>query len=215
LGLGRHLVRELGFHDGTDTLGRWMAHHVAELIQKSKNGSTAAERSKARNTATETILKIWQHRTSLPGDAYPLTSYKGISKVLDLLRPDDNPFKHFGHHPNAKREELAGILFDRLSRLIIALLLMSYPLDRSSKKVNAAAFKALSRKEQHVLKALQQWGELFASTSEGSQDARKGKKGGGAKVTLDETAVQLIDSISNTLIGLREEIQKASEAVRS
>ena len=58
LELGRHLVRELGFEDGVDTLGRWMSHHVAELIDKAENGVTAAERVRARKLATETILKL-------------------------------------------------------------------------------------------------------------------------------------------------------------
>jgi hypothetical protein len=35
-------VRELGFEDGVDTLGRWMAHHLAELIDKAENGATVA-----------------------------------------------------------------------------------------------------------------------------------------------------------------------------
>jgi hypothetical protein len=63
LGLGRHLVRELGFEDGVDTLGRWMAHHLAELIDKAENGVCATERVEARKSATETILKVWEHRT--------------------------------------------------------------------------------------------------------------------------------------------------------
>lgn len=67
LGLGRHLVRELRFEDGVDTLGRWMAHHLAELIDEAESGSTPAERLRARKSATETILKIWEHRASLPG----------------------------------------------------------------------------------------------------------------------------------------------------
>ena len=87
LALGRHLVRELGFDDQRDTLGRWMAHHLAELINKAENGATGTERVRARKNATETILKIWEHRASLPGNAYPLAPYKDILKVLDRLRP--------------------------------------------------------------------------------------------------------------------------------
>jgi hypothetical protein len=124
LELGRHLVRELGIEDGVDTLGRWMAHHLAELIDKAENGTTAAERLRARKNATETILKIWEHRTSLPGNAYPLAPHKELLKVLDRLRPDDNPFRYFGLPAETKRDRLAADLFDGLSRLIIALLLM-------------------------------------------------------------------------------------------
>jgi hypothetical protein len=122
-------VRELGFEDGVDTLGRWMAHHLAELIDEAENGAPAAERLRARKNATETILKIWEHRASLPLSAYPLAPYKDVLKVLDRLWPNDNPFRRFGPPAETKREQLAADLFDGLSRLIIALLLMKrvYP----------------------------------------------------------------------------------------
>lgn len=82
LGLGRHLVRELGFEDGVDTLGRWMAYHLAELIDQAENGVTAAERSRARENATEVIVKLWEHRASLPGKAYPLAPFKEVLRIL-------------------------------------------------------------------------------------------------------------------------------------
>jgi hypothetical protein len=154
LGLRRHLVRELGFEDGVDTLGRWMAHHLAELIDEAENGVTADERLRACNSVTETIIKIWEHRTSLPGKAYPLAAYKEILKIVDRLRPDDNPFRFFGHPAETKREQLAADLFDDLSRLIIALLLMKLPPGEESAKVDAVAVDALSETEQHVLTAL-------------------------------------------------------------
>ena len=67
-------MRELGFEDRVDTLGRWMAHHLAELIDTAESGVTATERLKARKSATETILKIWEHpgittRQSVPARA--------------------------------------------------------------------------------------------------------------------------------------------------
>jgi hypothetical protein len=78
LGLGRHLVRELGLEDGVDTLGRWMAHHLAELIDKTENAATAKDRQKASKAATETILKIWERRALLPETAYPLAPYTSV-----------------------------------------------------------------------------------------------------------------------------------------
>jgi hypothetical protein len=205
-------VRELGFEDGVDTLGRWMAHHLAELFEKAENGVTAAERLRARKSATETILKIWEHRASLPGKTYPLAPYKDVLKVLDRLRPDDNPFRHFGYYAETKREQLAADLFDSLSRLIITLLLKKVPLGEESAKVDAAALKALSETEQHVLRALQQWGELFVSTPGSSGRTRKSKRGGIATVNLDEAAVSLIDSIMTTLGELRSELQGAGHS---
>ena len=187
-------MRELGFEDGVDTLGRWMAHHLAELIDKAENGATGAERLRARKSATETILKIWEHRASLPGNAYPLAPYQELLKVLDRLRPNDNPFRYFGPPAETKREQLAADLFDGLSRLIIALLLMKLSPGEESAKVDTAAIEALSETEQRVLMALQQWSDLFAPASKSSERTRKGKKrGSGAKVNLNKAAVSLLD----------------------
>jgi hypothetical protein len=209
LELGRHLVRELGFDDQRDTLGRWMAHHLAELLDKAENGATATERLRARKNATETTLKIWERRALLPGNAYPLAPYKDILKVLDRLRPADNTFRYFGPPAETKRDRLAADLFDSLSRLIIALLLMKLPPGEDPTRVDAPAIEALSETEQHVLTALQQWSELFAPTSKSSERTRKNKGDKAAKVNLTEAALQLIDSTSTTLVELRSELQEA------
>jgi hypothetical protein len=149
-------------------------------------------------------------RASLPGNAYPLAPYKELLKVLDRLRPNDNPFRYFGHHAEAKREQLAADLFDSLSRLIIALLLMKVTPREEPPRVDDAAIEALSETEQHVLTALQEWGEIFVSTSKSSGRTRKGKRSGGsATVNLNEAAVSLIDSIMTTLVELRSELQEA------
>jgi hypothetical protein len=210
LGLGQYLVRELDFEDGVDTLGRWMAHHVAELIDQAEHGATAAERVKARKSATETILKIWEHRASLPGNTYPLATYKDVLKVLDRLPPDKNPFRYISLYGETKREQRAIDLFDSFSRLILALLLMELPSGEETAQTDAAAIEALSETEQHVLTALQQWGELFEPTSEDSRRAGKGKSksGGGAKINLNKVAVELIDDLTTTLNELRSELEK-------
>jgi hypothetical protein len=215
LELGRHLVRELGFDDQRDTLGRWMAHHLAELINKAENGVTGTERGRARKNATETILKIWEHRASLPGNAHPLAPYKELLKVLDRLRPDANPFRYFGHHAETKREQLAADLFDSLSRLIISLLLMKAPDREESARVDDAVLEALSKTEQRVLTALQQWSELFAPASKSPGRTRKSKQGSGAIVNLNKAAVSLIDSITTTLAELRHELQEAGRLPRN
>jgi hypothetical protein len=209
LGLGQHLVRELGFSNQRDTLGRWMAHYVAELIDKAKKGSNPAERAKSRKIATETILKIWQHRTSLPGDAYPLKSYDNVLKVVDLLRPDDNPFKNFGHDENAKKNRLAALLFDRLSRLLIAILLMNRPSGGKGTKASRSAVKALHRKEQYILIALQRWSDILS----GPKSFRRAQKTQGKrrdpKINLNEAALKLIDSTTDILVELQSELRKA------
>lgn len=66
---------------------------------------------------------------------------------------------------------------------------MKVPPGTESAKVDGAAIEALSETEQYVLTVLQQWGELFESTSKSSGRTQKSKKGGGAKVNLNKVAV--------------------------
>lgn len=213
LELGRHLARELGFEDGVDTLGRWMAHHLADLIDIAENGTTLDERLRAQANATETILKIWEHRTSLPGKGYPLAPYKDILLVLDRLRPSDNPFRYFGHHTEAKREQLAAALFDDLSRLIIALLLMQAPSVVDIAEQETIATEALSETEQYLLHSLHQWSELFTATSKDSGRTQKGRNSHKqAEINLNEIAIEIVDDITTTLTELRSELEKSSNS---
>ena len=131
LELGQHLVRELRFEDGVDTLGRWMAHHLAELLDQAENAKTKVERSKARKQATETILKVWGASDIATGQSIPARAiqrcpggprtYCGPTIILfDIVTTYD---------AEARKEQLAAGLFDGLSRLIIALLLMKLSSD--------------------------------------------------------------------------------------
>jgi hypothetical protein len=186
-----------------------MAHHLAELISVAENGATLEERSKAQADATETILRIWKHRTTLPGKAYPLAAYQEVLQVLDRLRPDDNPFKYFGHHLEARREQLAAIIFDNLIRLIIALLLKRVPTDTGVPGEGEVAVEALDETEQRIFHALQHWAELIKSADQKPTRARRRRESRSqSPVNLDEVAVQLIDNITETLSVLRSEILK-------
>jgi hypothetical protein len=59
--LGERIVAELGLEDSTDTLARWMAHRVAEAINRAEKG-----RRQDRDAAADLILELWDHRSSWP-----------------------------------------------------------------------------------------------------------------------------------------------------
>jgi hypothetical protein len=184
-----------------------MAHHVAELIETAEKGKTAAERARAQEQAVETILKIWDHRTSLPGTAYPLAGYGDVLRVLDRLRPGENPFRYIAQTSEAKREQLAAELFDSLTRLVIALLLPKLPSKKPLESENDVVIEALSDLEQRVLNALGQWAELFEPADESTGRTRRRKKGKASPhVDLDEAAVRLIDRLADILVELRNEL---------
>jgi hypothetical protein len=77
--LGQRLVKELGLDDSVDTLGRWMAHRVSELMQIAEQSEILADRELAKQECSELILKIWERRTSLPYG-------QPLAKVADFLR---------------------------------------------------------------------------------------------------------------------------------
>lgn len=207
--LGRYLVRELDFEDGVDTLGRWMAHHLAELINQVENGPTATERSKARQNAKETILRIWEHRASLPGKVYPLSSFRNVLVVIDRLRPDKNPFWSFKHRSGTKLDQLTASLFDVHSRLIIALLLMKLaPTEKAVvSDIDPVAIEALDETEQLVLSTLTQWLQLFESKSGIYVQVREEREEEPEhEADTEKIALELIDELTNTLQELRGEI---------
>lgn len=87
MALGHHLSTELEFAGSCDTAGKWMSHHLAELIDKAEHEKDPEAKSEYQNRAAELILKIWNQRTALKGDSYPLSKYKGILNALSILSP--------------------------------------------------------------------------------------------------------------------------------
>ncbi len=212
LGLGRYLVRELCFESEVDTLGRWMAHHLAGLIDESENGSTTTKRTRARKEAAETILKIWSHRTSIPGNVYPLTKYSDVLKGIDRLQPRTGISGYFGHFAENKRELIAAGLFNDFSRLNIALLLMKIPSSKRSAEMDSTAIEALSETEKQVFLKLQEWEKFFEPASNDSRPGRKSKRSTGrAKVDLNEIVTQLVDTLTTTLAELQNELEETGQ----
>lgn len=209
LELGKYLVHELGLEDGNDTLGRWMAHYLAELIVTAENDSSVAVRAKARKEATEIILKLWERRANLPGNAYPLAPYKHVVKVLDRLRPGENPFSFFSRY-ESKQDQLSAELFDNFARLIISLLLMKVVPKAKSVKVDIAALEALDETELQVWKAINQWVELLQIEKKKARPKRtkKMQKSTTDQVNYEEITLSLIESISTTLAELQSELKK-------
>lgn len=96
LELGHHLVTELGFADSCDTLGKWMSHHLAEIMERVDTEESAEKKDNYQQQAVELILKIWRQRCSLHGHAYPLARFKGIIDSLSILSPEANMWERKG-----------------------------------------------------------------------------------------------------------------------
>jgi hypothetical protein len=107
INLGKALVEELSLDPGVDTLARWMAHYIAEQMTIAKN-ATGDEKIKAEQRCFETILKLWQHRSSLPDGKRPFEDFEPIFQVLARLDPE-NPNPYFYSNPKSHSSETEDI----------------------------------------------------------------------------------------------------------
>jgi hypothetical protein len=154
LALGSHLTDELGFIESRDTLGGWMAHYVAELIAKAANAQEGAAKHEAELIAAKEILNIWSHRSSLPGNAYPLSRYKDIIESLSLLASGGSLWERPAEGSYTAK---AGEVYEQLRQLSLACLFVDYHASKSD--VNAAANAHLDPEESNFLLLLNEWAQ--------------------------------------------------------
>ena len=99
LDLGKKLVDELGLDNSVDTLGRWMAHYIAELILDVEGAAPEDELSRQEQCASA-ILELWQHRAELPNGTRPFEDFEPILRALESLDPSKETPRYF-RHPRA------------------------------------------------------------------------------------------------------------------
>ena len=155
LALGRQLVEELGLEPSVDTLGRWMAHHVAELITRAEAARTTAERHAARDEAVDVILRIWSHRSTAER-VNPLADLKPAVSVLQALAQDEAPWMF----ERLESSQVARRTYDLLRRLTICLCLLESggiePLRRGLARAQRTGAHQ-SRHERAIVAFLASW----------------------------------------------------------
>ncbi|MRR06436.1 MAG: hypothetical protein EG828_05745 [Deltaproteobacteria bacterium] len=98
--IGRALIKELALEPGDDTLCRWMAHYIAELIEGAET-ATEADRPDKLAKCSEIILALWQHRYELPNGKRPFEEFEPIFRAIESLAPDDDTPRYFRSVRNA------------------------------------------------------------------------------------------------------------------
>lgn len=98
LALGKKVIDELGL-DGldqsVDTLGRWMAHYIAEKIEDAENATGEETRNRKMSECRDAILKLWAHRSGLPNGKRPFEGFESIFCVLKSLDLEDTTPRYF------------------------------------------------------------------------------------------------------------------------
>lgn len=85
LELGQKLANELGLEPG-DTLGRWMAHFIAEKLKQIQTANPR-DRDNRLSECCDEILRLWSHRRSFPGRR-PLENFEPVFRALESLDPN-------------------------------------------------------------------------------------------------------------------------------
>lgn len=93
LELGKRLTKELGIDQSVDTLGRWMAHYIAELIEAVEN-ATGEDRRTKQQACCDAILNLWRHRYTLQYGKYPFTDLEPVLRALNSLDPDNDTLRY-------------------------------------------------------------------------------------------------------------------------
>ena len=105
LALGRKLVDELGLEPSVDTLGRWMAHYIAELILELETVEDQTKQS-AEKRCFEAILALWSHRAELPTGKRPFRELEPIVRAVESLDPESDIPRYFRSvHASRGKEE--------------------------------------------------------------------------------------------------------------
>ncbi len=94
LDLGKKLVDELGLDKSVDTLGRWMAHYIAELILDAESAAPEDKASKQEHCASA-VLDLWRHRAELPNGTRPFEDVEPIFRALENLDPCNETPQYF------------------------------------------------------------------------------------------------------------------------
>lgn len=94
LELGKKLTKEIGLDQSVDTLGRWMAHYIAELIQDAEKASPEEQPVKMK-VCCDAILNLWKHRHTLSNGTRPFEELEPLMRILESLNPEDDTPRYF------------------------------------------------------------------------------------------------------------------------
>jgi hypothetical protein len=109
IALGQRILKELKLDRETDTLGRWMAHYLAEKMECAASVPDGIVRETDQRECVDLILRLWERRQTWPLSA-PL---KEIADRLDeLLAPKPRFF-----HATTKTSDLLLDLLHGLEEL--------------------------------------------------------------------------------------------------
>lgn len=203
--LGKLFVKELKLEPGVDTFSRWMAHYIAEKMSIAET-SEGSEKEVAERECFDLILKLWDHRHSLPSGRRPLENFEPLLETLSKLKPERRePYFYLPFNNRDIREietvdlesksleQWLGVIekVDKTARIWIEFALnkaISYARDKKTKQWIKAASGIRDNPEVKVITSLVVENSLSETDDKKEDFYRKYKS---------ETLKERIDELSN------------------
>ena len=201
LELGRTIVRELDLEPSVDTLGRWMSHHIAELINSAEFADTQSKKRRLEQEAVDTICKVWARRSEYQNRINPVHELEPVINITKTLAPDSSPW--------VRRDQSTYQLYDTFRRLIICQLLrraesiesFSTAIERSQ---NTTKFQ--SEEEKELLSTFATWMAIMSSDS--NQNIAVDDSAEPEAIDLDEICMQLVEQARRALDALESQLKE-------
>jgi hypothetical protein len=96
LELGKELAADL---DQSDVLGRWMAHHISELLTRVQASADTSGSEELHRETREAILALWHHRGKAPLRSRPTYTLDQVLSATARLS-DDHPGRYYSLFQN-------------------------------------------------------------------------------------------------------------------
>lgn len=180
-----------------------MAHHLAELLVEVKKCRNASDRKAAEDRAMSAILRIWEHRQQLPGNAYPLSQYQKAANVLTSIHLQSNRFHAW--RGSVSNFGLTLDICSAASRLALFALVDLLPKQKCS--LNPAAVAQLEVEEKEYLEAIEGVYKLFNLSSQAPTKNKKARTADEIDlVELRRTRLELLNELAKDIENLKESL---------
>lgn len=209
LDLGNKLVAELKLTDSTDTLSRWMAHYIAELIDAVENAD-GEQKAALEKDCFDTILKLWASRNATPRGIRPLASLKGAMKLLDEItnKSEGNWHRYFDGSENPWKKFGADVNYASSNIIRLLVFLQSTDMDLVNvKKWTADHSALLSVEEQQIVNGLDKIvgeTEYYFQLQELKKDPKE------LQASIIDQMEKLVKNMSGAMENLKTNLSRAS-----
>ena len=129
-----------------------MAHHLAEVLQEAENAE-GDDKELAHGRAVDLILKIWSHKQSLPGGAYPLNDLEPVLSVLGRLEHKPSLYRR---HSSDETEELLTIIFEGLRLIVVRGAILISQIEEVPDDLDTV-IPFLDNDERQIVEAIRDW----------------------------------------------------------